>query len=121
MIEPNIKTTNFNMTDEVQNYIEEKVAAIERLITYENEDEVTCDVELEQVRDQHGVAWRAEMNLLVHGEMYRAEASGENVNAALDEVKDEIMKRVRRSKRKRFDMLKRGGARLKEWMRFGRE
>lgn len=116
----NVKTTDVDLTPEIEAYLDQKLSDIEKLLVYESDDEVTCDIELAHVRDQRTDAWRAEMNLAVRGEMYRAEARGESVQAALDEVKDEMMKRVRRSKRKRFHLLRRGGAKLKEFIRFGR-
>jgi ribosomal subunit interface protein len=108
------------MTPEVESYVDDKIAAIEKLITYQDDDEIRCDIELAHMRDQRAPVWRAEINLVVKGVLYRAEATGENVQAALDEMKDEIMKRVRRDKRKRFDFLKRGGLKLKEVLKFGR-
>jgi len=43
------------------------------------------------------------------------------VNAAIDEVKDEIMRQLRREKTKTTSVVRRAGARLKEWLRFGGE
>jgi ribosomal subunit interface protein len=109
------------MTPEISAYLDEKLAAIEKLINVPDEDAVRGDVELANTHTQDGQPWNAEINLYVNGELYRAVAKGESVNAALDAVKDELMSRLRRSKKKRFDMLKRGGARIKQLLKFGRE
>lgn len=118
----NTKMTQCEMTPEVQTYLDEKLDAISKLVVVGDADaKVTCDVEIEKTQSQqHGPIWRAEMNLSFEGNMYRAEATAESINAALDEVKDEMTKRLRRDKKKRFDMIRRGGAKMKEWMRFGR-
>jgi ribosomal subunit interface protein len=119
----NIKITNFEITQEVRDYIDEKLDSIAKLAVIENEDtEIKCDIELEMTREQQsGEIWRAEMNLSVGGEKFRAESRGQTIFAALDELKDEMSKLLRRNKKKRFDMVRRSGAKMKEWMRFGRK
>lgn len=115
------KTTNFDMTPEVSEYLEGKLAMLDKLITVADEDAVRCDVEIEQVRDQHANAWRAELNLSIEGGLYRAEARGETAQAAIDQAKDELQRQLRRHKSKRRDLMKRGGASLKKLLKFGRK
>lgn len=117
-----VKATRFEMTPDVDQYLNEKLSAIEKLIPpTEADDEVRCDVELEKTTEQqHGMIWRAEINMTIQGELYRADAYGEDINTAIDEVRDEVMKRIRRNKKKRSSIMRRSGAKLKEWARFGR-
>lgn len=117
----NIKTTGFEMTPEVNNYVDEKLDTIAKLAVVEDQDtEIKCDIELEMTKEQRsGEIWRAEMNLSISQDKFRAESRGETIFAALDELKDEMSKILRRNKKKRFDILRRGGAKMKDWMRFG--
>lgn len=116
---PNIKGTHYDITTETRVYIEEKIAQFSKLIRV-NEDAVTCDVEVErEMTGVHGNVWRVEINVRAAGDFYRTEAKGETINAAVDEAKDEMMRVLRRSKRKGDSLLRRGGAKLKEWLRFG--
>lgn len=116
----NVKTTNCDMTPDVQAYIDGKLHALHKLVVVEDEDaEVICEIEIEKaLEQQHGPIWRAEMNLTVNGELFRAETKGESINEALDELKDEMSKRLRRAKGKQTDMLRRGGAAIKKMLRF---
>ena len=114
-----IKTTDWTMTDEISLYLDDKMVAIEKLITNPDADTVRCDVELGKARDQHANAWRAEMNLFVDGTTHRSEATGETLQEALDEVKDEIMRQLKKTKQKHTSLLRRGGASVKNWLRFG--
>lgn len=116
-----IKTTGWEMTDEIRNYLEEKIISIEKLLADPDADDVKCDIELEETRQSHANVWRAEMNLFVGGTLYRAEATADGMQAAIDEIKDDMQRQLRKSKRKNLSLIKRGGARLKSWMRFGRE
>ena len=60
------------------------------------------------------------MNLQLAGDLYRAEAEAESMNAAIDEVKDELTRQLRKGKEKRTDLFRRSAAQVKEWLRFGR-
>jgi len=120
MIIPNIKTTGIELTPEISNHIDTVLRAIEKKVRYEGSDEVRCDIEVGQTRDQHSIAWRAEMDLQINGVFYRSEGTGENIKTALDEVQEEITRSIRRDKRKQASLLRRGGAKLKEMLRFGR-
>ena len=116
-----VKTTGWSMTDEISTYLDEKLSAIEKLVHDPENQTLRCDVELAHDRDQHASVARAEMNLFVNGMLYRAQARGATMQAALDGVKDEMQQQLRTSKQKHGSLLRRGGTRLKSWLRFGRE
>ena len=117
-----IKTSDYSITPQVSEYLEDKLAVIGKLLA-ERESLARCEVELGRAigRAQHGDVWRAEITLVVEGELFRAEASGESINAAIDAVKDEMLTRLRRTKDKRFALMRRTGAQIKKWTRFGKE
>jgi ribosomal subunit interface protein len=105
---------------ELEAYLQERLDAIERLLD-PNDTTVVCDIELARdTSQQSGRIWRAEINLQRKGEMLRVTATEESINAAIDEVKDEMMKRLRRSNNKQESLMRRGGAKLKKILRFGR-
>lgn len=114
----NIKSTQYEITSEVREYLHAKLAAIEKFLD-ETHGVALCDVELERENtQQHGRVFRAEVNLNAHGEFYRVEESAESMNAAIDAVHDEILSRLRKSKTKHMSTLRRGGAKLKEMLRW---
>ena len=107
------------MTPEVREYLEKRLSAIEKFLD-ESHGVALCDVELEHEHaQQHGKVFRAEINLNVHGEFFRVEDTAESMNAAIDAVQAEILRRLRKGKTKHMSMIRRGGAQIKEWMRWG--
>lgn len=113
----NIKGTQYQLTAEVRDYLDKKLAAIGKFID-ESQGEAICDVELEhQNAQKHGHVFRAEINLNAHGEFFRVEDTGESMHAAIDAVHDEIVRRLRKGKNKSIRNVRRGGAKLKEMMR----
>ena len=116
-----IKTTDFSLTADLSHYLDEKLASIAKLLG-EHETTARCEVELGRAvgHSHQGNVWRAHMTLTYSTESLSAEAVAESMNAAIDQVKDEMLKRVRRTKDRRFALMRRAGARLKKWTRFGR-
>ena len=113
----NIKKTNYEMPEMVGEYVEKKLAAIEKFLD-ESEGEAICDAELEhKYAQRHGRVFRAEINLNVHGEFFRVEAKEESMNAAIDAVHDEILRRLRKSKTKFMSRIRRGGEKIKKMLR----
>ncbi|MEK7638764.1 MAG: ribosome-associated translation inhibitor RaiA [Patescibacteria group bacterium] len=75
----------------------------------------TCEVEFEKVTaQQHGQIYRVEANLTLDGTLYRAEAVEESFEKAIDEVRNELDKELRRAKDKQTSLLKRTGRKIKE-------
>jgi len=78
---------------------------------------VTCDVEFEKVAPhQNGAVHRVEVTLLVDGTLYRAEATEDSFEKAIDEVRQELSSELRRAKDKQATLEKQGARQLKEKM-----
>ena len=113
-----IKATDFEMTDDVQDYLDERILAIEKHMG--DADLARCEVELGRAagHSKHGENWFAEFQIAVPGsDLVRVVAHGETVNAAIDAAKDEMLGRVKKDKTKRFASARRTGARIKDWLR----
>lgn len=111
-----LKTTNYSITDDIQAYLDERLASLEKITT----DNALCEVELSKVPSHaHGAVWCAEINVTMDGRVYRAVNTEESMNAAIDKVKDEIATQVKKDKSKNTSLLRRSGAKMKEWLRFG--
>lgn len=114
----NYKATATEMDESLQELVDHKFESLSKFIG--DETDVKCDVEFEKVTtSQSGSVHRVEANLWLHGKLYRAEATEASFEAAIDEVRDELDKELRRSNDKRDTLLKRGGRKLKKMMRFG--
>jgi len=106
-----IKTTNMELTDAIDSYVENKLKAVQKLID-SNDTSAHADVEVGKTtkHHQHGKIFRAEINLHIAGSNIRAVAKEENLYSAIDVMKDEIMRRLRKVKTKRKDVARRSAA-----------
>lgn len=112
-----IKATNTRLSDTVDDYIRKRLLSIEKLIDA-SDTSARSDVEVELTTRHHksGPIFRAEINLHIAGHDFRAEAIAEKLFDAVDEVKTEMVKELRRYKDKKTEQARRGGAMLKDMM-----
>ncbi|HWO07019.1 MAG TPA: HPF/RaiA family ribosome-associated protein [Candidatus Paceibacterota bacterium] len=113
-----IKTTDYELTPQLSSYLDEKIEALEKLIS---DDAARCEIEIGRAagHPQQGRIWKAEIVITHFGERHRAFAQEESVNAAIDIAKDEMQQLLRKSKGRQMTLARRMGARLKRWARWG--
>ena len=113
------KGTNLKITPELQSLLDQKFLPLEKFLA--NHQDTKCEVELEKMTDHHsGNIYRAEINLFHGGKMFRAESTKEQIEQAIDAVRDDIRRELRRAGDKKQSMLKKGGRSIKKMLRFGR-
>ena len=113
-----IKTTNINIDPNIEDYLDKRLEAIEKLIDPKNPT-LLVEIELGRTTKHHqsGDIFRAEINLTIDGGSFRAVAEKSNLNSAIDQVKDEIVNELRSYKGRRQSLIKRSGARIKTLLR----
>lgn len=113
------KYNNLEAGEKLANLMDQKLAPLGKLLP--EDAPVSCEVEFEKVSPhQHGRVHRVEANLTVNGVLHRTEAVEETFEQAIDEVRDELNKKLRRSKDKSVSMLRKAGQRVKEKFFTGR-
>lgn len=96
-----IKATNFKLSDSIYTYIQQKIDTLDKFI--QNVNPVECWVEVEKTTDHHrkGDIFRAEAQIKLPGACgVRAEASEWDLHVAIDRVKDDLQRQLKRYKRK---------------------
>ena len=113
------KYNNIEDADTLATLTDQKLQPLGKFIA--EEAKTNCEVEFERVgAGQQGKVHRVEVNLRVDGTLHRADAVEESFEVAIDEVRDEINKKLRRSKDKSQSLLRRAGQRVKEQFSRGR-
>ena len=106
------KYNNIENADELAALMDAKATSFEKFLS--GEEVVKCEVEFEKVAPkQTGNVHRVEMNLTVDGTLYRADATEGSFEQAIDEVRDEIDKKIRRDKGKQAAKKKKANQVLK--------
>lgn len=110
---------NYNNHDEVQSFIKVTEQKLQTLTKFISDDQsVICDAEFDKVAaNQNGQIFHFAVNLQIDGELYRADATEESFEAAVDEVRNELDKRIRRHKSKKDSIGKKAGRAIKRLLR----
>jgi ribosomal subunit interface protein len=118
MIKINLKVTNFQATPDIQNYLDKKLEKIGD-IAERRQDEVILRVEIGKTTKHHksGAVYRAEIETHVGGKDVRAVSEKEDIFAAIDEAKDELVRELVHNKEKEEALLKKGGRKIKDMLR----
>ena len=112
------KATNTDLDITLQGLVEHKLESLEKY--FGNKDAVICEVEFEkETAHQSGKHFRVEVNLELDGKLYRVEATEHNFEKAVDEVRDELDKQLRRDVKKHTTLVRRGSQAIKGMMRMG--
>lgn len=111
----NIKTTNVELTPAIHDYLNKKIATFDKLIN-QNDESATLNVILAKITKHHqkGDIFKAEMNLHIRGKVLHASSEEQDIFAAIDFAKDEIVRELKSHKDKRIGLIKRGGAKVKQ-------
>ena len=109
---------DIKVTPELKKYIEEKVRSFDNILG-KSKEERFCDFRVGRnaKSHSHGQIYFAEARVETPHKNYGAKAKAETLEAAIDELKDEILKKIRRNKDKKDSMVKRGGRKLKELLK----
>ncbi|MBI4079623.1 HPF/RaiA family ribosome-associated protein [Candidatus Kaiserbacteria bacterium] len=118
-----VKATDFQMTPDVQAYLDSRIESLQKLLA-DSEDIARIEVELgrDAGRPRHGAnIWFAEIHIIVPGaERIYARNNSESINGAIDDVKEEAERQLRRERKLHIRFYRKGGALAKRLMRFGR-
>lgn len=98
-----IKTKNLDLTPSLQEWVDEKIGALEKFIErFETEGQILCEVEVARTTNHHhkGDVFYAEANLHMPGRKIRAEAQDFDVRVAVDRVRDRLQSDLVKHKEK---------------------
>jgi ribosomal subunit interface protein len=117
MMNIQIKNTNFNMTPDIEEYINSKVSSVEKFLGQQDK-EIFVEAEVERsAHHKKGEVFRVEFNMTVGGKLYRSEVTSFDPRGAVDLAKDQLEKQIRRSKTKRFELFEKGARAIKNILR----
>ncbi len=117
-----IKTTNIELTDALSSYVEEKLQSIEKFMVPHEEEEPVAYVEIGKTTNHHnrGDVFRAEVTTTVRGKQFRSSCEKSDLYAAIDDMKDELIRELNSYKNRERTLMRRGAGMIKNMLRFGR-
>jgi ribosomal subunit interface protein len=114
-IKTNVKATGISLTPAISDYIDKRINTLQKFFN----EEALANVEVGKTTRHHraGDVFRAEVHILSGKEEYYAAAEKDDLYAAIDEMKDEVVHELTSKRKKGRSLLKRGGAQIKNLMK----
>ena len=112
-----IKTTGISLTPAISEYADKRLIKISKIIG--GDPSYICDLELAKTTNHHknGDIFRAEMHIVGKGKDLYASAEDADLYAAIDAMRDEIIRELHASKGKSLSFVRKGGAQVKAMMK----
>ena len=112
-----IKTTNITLTEAISSYVEKRLEKISKLTV--SDPSAKCDVELARTTTHHhkGEIFKAEIHITGAGLNLYSSIEKEDLYAAIDEVRDAVLRELKSSRQKDMSRIRRGGAAVKNMMK----
>lgn len=112
----NIKATGIELTPDILAYAEKRLSKVDKYISA---SDPVMALEIGRVTQHHrqGEVFRAEVRIVGGGADYYAAKEANDLRAAIDEVKDEIIQEVNKDKGRRTTLMRRGGRMVKDMVR----
>lgn len=112
-----IKATNIELSPSIKEYVNEKIGGLDKFLKKFNPELTEARVEVGKITQgqRQGDIFRAEVNLNINGRLIRVEETEESLHTAIDLVKDELQREIRRHKDKQETKFIRGA---RSWKKF---
>lgn len=116
-----IKASGHTVAEDIVKHMEDRADSFARFVGAAAES-AGVEVQIERLGEhpQQGRVWRVKIGVSSNGKTMHTEAVGEGITEAFDIAKDEMDLRLKGLKDKRRTLLRRGGAQIKKWLRFGK-
>lgn len=113
----NIKATNIELTSAISNYVNKKIESINKLVN--DFKEVSVYVEVGKTTNHHkqGDYFKAEFDVVIDGEKFFTVSEESDLYKAIDRAKDDLVRRVKNSKKKKTTLFKRGAMSVKKMIK----
>lgn len=109
----NFKFYGLSETQSLVGLIKQKFTGLTKYMR--ESDSATCEVESSKISPQNnGLVYKVAINFVVDGTLYRTEAVMESFEKAIDEVRDELERKLKVAKEKQQTRLIKGGRVAKE-------
>lgn len=116
-INTNIKGTNFELNSAITDYINKKIESINKFV--DEYKEVNVYVEVGKTTNHHkqGDYYKAEFDVVIDGEKFFTSSEKSDLYKAIDEAKDQLLRRIKSHKTRKTTLFKRGAVSVKKMVK----
>jgi putative sigma-54 modulation protein len=101
------------LTPAITEYVHKRIASFEKFLAGDSTAQVSIELGRSTNHHKHGDVFSADVHLVAKGKDLFAGAEKEDLYAAIDAIKDEVLRELSNAKEKRLSAVRRGGAKVK--------
>lgn len=113
----NIKATNMELTEAINDYVNKRLSAVEKFIKEDGNAIIRAEVAKTTNHHKQGDIFRAEFNIEISGIKFYTFSEKADLYNAIDEAKDEIISQISKSKDRQKTLFKRGAISIKKMLK----
>jgi len=113
----NIKATNMELTGAITDYVNKKIESINKFVSFGEEIIVYVEVGKTTKHHKQGDYFKAEFDVTINGEKFFTDSEKSDLYKAIDDAKDEVIKKIKNKKNKKETLYKRGATSIKKMMK----
>ncbi len=98
-----IYSPNLKLTADIKEHIRKELKNLQKFHDHQVAPSIKVEVGKTATHHKKGEVFRAEINMPAFGRMLRAEEATENIHSAINIVKEEIERQVKKFKEKRME------------------
>ncbi len=115
----NIKTTEIFLTPAINDYLEKRIANLDRFIPSNVFESAMCYIDLGKTTQHHknGDFFKTELTVHIGGKSFRATATESDLYASIDIATEGMAEELKSFKDKKAGLIKRGGRKIKNFIK----
>ncbi|HAS80867.1 MAG: Sigma 54 modulation protein/ribosomal protein S30EA [Candidatus Nomurabacteria bacterium GW2011_GWE1_32_28] len=117
----NLQGKNFELTPAIRDYISKKVTNLEKLLSSIDEEGayvvVNFEVGRSSMHHKGGDIFHSDCLINIDGQKFYSSSDKEDIYQAVDEVKEELFRKIRKSKERKQTLYKRGASSVKKMLK----
>jgi putative sigma-54 modulation protein len=117
----NLQGKNMELTEAIKDHVLKRVTNLEKLLSRieEGGGEVGVNFEVGQSTKHHksGVIFHSDCLININGQEFYASSDKEDLYQAIDEIKEELFRDVKKNKDRRQTLFKRGASSVKKMLK----
>ena len=106
-----------DLTSAITDYVNKKIEAINKFVSFGEEVIVYVEVGKTTMHHKQGNYFKAEFDVTINGEKFFTDSEKSDLYKAVDDAKDELIKKIKNSKKKKTTLYKRGATSVKKMLK----
>lgn len=117
----NLQGKNFELTETIKDYVLKRITDLEKLLsTIETGGgEVLVNFEVGKSSKHHksGIVFHSDCLINIDGKKFYASSDKEDIYQAIDEIREELFREIRKNKERKRTLFKRGATSVKKMLK----